>query len=410
MRSQRSCDNSQFDCGSADAGRGIPMGAVEHLKTLCCLGLKPESAMIAIAPLLHEILPHGWSRMVLLEPDATYGHGYAENPATAAIFRERERHFIEDRLSPVSLLASAFRANAIGWTLHLQGRSWLESGWYREIEAPLDSCWILDAMISDAGRSFALAHLMLTRPRCARPFTADDVQCLDRLRPWLAHALRPQSPGERRTGDEDSWGIIGAAVRSGQLILMPNAKLVFQTPGAESLLRMLGRDRCDDTRYVLVRDRLPAPVMKLLPQIASAANGTSNTPPRMRVSTAYGVVTLEAKWLVPEGAIHVDVAKDPNSCLIAVTIELHEHAIAHAARVLRESGATPAQTKVGIHLALGKPRSVIADELGLQRSSVADHSKKLYQILGVHNSTELATRIWVGQRQNETRQDLRRAG
>src|ERR1700674_5283631 len=116
------------------------MGAVEHLKTLCCLGLKPESAMIAIAPLLHEILPHGWSRMVLLEPDATYGHGYAENPATAAIFRERERHFIEDRLSPMSLLASAFRANAIGWTLHLQGRSWLESGWYREIEAPLDSC------------------------------------------------------------------------------------------------------------------------------------------------------------------------------------------------------------------------------------------------------------------------------
>jgi DNA-binding CsgD family transcriptional regulator len=278
------------------------------------------------------------------------------------------------------------------------------------MEAPLDSCWILDAMISDAGRSFALAHLMLTRPRGARPFTADDVQCLDRLRPWLAHALRPQSPGERRTGDEDSWGIIGAAVRSGQLILMPNAKLVFQTPGAESLLRMLGRERCDDTRYVLVRDRLPAPVMKLLPQIASAANGTSNTPPRMRVSTAYGVVTLEAKWLVPEGAIHVDVAKDPNSCLIAVTIELHEHAIAHAARVLRESGATPAQTKVGIHLALGKPRSVIADELGLQRSSVADHSKKLYQILGVHNSTELATRIWVGQRQNETRQDLRRAG
>ena len=30
------------------------MGAVEHLKTLCCLGLKPESAMIAVTPLLHE--------------------------------------------------------------------------------------------------------------------------------------------------------------------------------------------------------------------------------------------------------------------------------------------------------------------------------------------------------------------
>jgi hypothetical protein len=30
------------------------MGAVEHLKTLCCLGLAPESAMIAVTPLLHS--------------------------------------------------------------------------------------------------------------------------------------------------------------------------------------------------------------------------------------------------------------------------------------------------------------------------------------------------------------------
>jgi hypothetical protein len=47
------------------------MGAVEHLKTLCCLGLKPESAMIAVVPLLHEIIPHGWSRLGLIAPDAT---------------------------------------------------------------------------------------------------------------------------------------------------------------------------------------------------------------------------------------------------------------------------------------------------------------------------------------------------
>ena len=75
----------------------------------------------------------------------------------------------------------------------------------------------------------------------------------------------------------------------------------------------------------------------------------------MQISTAHGVLTLEAKWLVPAGTLPNDVARDPKSCLIAVTIELHEHAIAHAARALRESGATPAQVKVGIQLALGKP-------------------------------------------------------
>ena len=129
----------------------------------------------------------------------------------------------------------------------------------------------------------------------------------------------------------------------------------------------------------------------------------------MQISTAYGILTLEAKWLLPAGTHPADAANDPKSCLIAVTIELHEHFIAHAARMLRERGATPAQTKIGIHLALGKSKPVIADELGLQLCSVADHSKKLYQNLDVHNSTELGTKLWSNQKLYEARHDLRRA-
>ena len=53
---------------------------------------------------------------------------------------------------------------------------------------------------------------------------------------------------------------------------------------------------------------------------------------------------------------------------------------------------------------------MIADELGIQPSSVADLTKKLYQTLDVHNSAELGTKIWLGQKQDETRQYLRRAG
>jgi len=385
------------------------MGVAEHLKTLCCLGLPSESATIAVSSLLHEFLPHGWSRIALLEPDATIGSCYPENPAAATIFRERMWRFIDDPLSPASLWMSAFRANAIGWTLPLQGKDWLDSGWYREIEAPLDSCWILDAMIGDTGQSFSLAHLMLTRPRGSRPFTLDDIQRLDR-RPWLAHALRPRALADALTEDHDLVGMAGAPVLSGQIILTSDAKVMFQTAGLEHLFRILGGERANYMQQVPLRDRLPEPVLKLLHCIRGAANGTSNAPPRMQVSTAHGVVTLEAKWLVPADATPTDVAKDPKSCLIAVTIELLEHAIAYAARVLRENGATPAQVKVGIYLALGKTKPEIADELGLQLSSVADLTKKLYSNLDVHNSAELGAKIWAGQKQDEKHQSLRHFG
>jgi hypothetical protein len=306
-----------------------------------------------------------------------------------------------------SLWLPTFRAAAVGWTLHRQGRPYLDSGWYREIEAPLDSCWMLDAMIGGNGRSFAMVNL--TRPRSARPFTVDDVQRLDRLRPWLAHALRPDLLGGAGGGNAPI-NAAGAPVRSGQMILTCEEAIAFQTPGTENLLRLLAGESGDFTQPAPLRDKIPSPIQTLIRRIMGTTKETSQAPPHLRITTPFGVLTLEAKWLVPTGTLPAEAARDPKYCLIAVTSDLHEHPIAHAARVLRESGATPAQTKVGIQLAFGKTKPVIADELGIQLSSVVDVTKKLYQNLDVHNSAELATKIWLGQKQDEARQNLRRAG
>src|ERR1700730_16630119 len=105
FRARRWC----YCFGRAATPEGL-MGAVEHLKTLCCLGLKPESSMIAVAPLLHEIIPHGCSRLGLLAHDATMTSVYAENPATGAIFRERLWRFMDDPSALASLWHPLFRA------------------------------------------------------------------------------------------------------------------------------------------------------------------------------------------------------------------------------------------------------------------------------------------------------------
>jgi DNA-binding CsgD family transcriptional regulator len=189
----------------------------------------------------------------------------------------------------------------------------------------------------------------------------------------------------------------GALARSGQMILQADSTVVWQTPSVEFLLRILAGEPCDYLRILQRRDTLPAPILKLVQHMTGAAKGSLCKPPRMRISTAYGILTLEAKWLMPAGALALDTAKDPTSCLISVTIELHEHFVAHAARMLRESGATPAQTKVGVQLALGRSKAKIADDLDLKQSTVADLTKKLYQTLDIHNSAGLASKIWLGE-------------
>jgi hypothetical protein len=90
-----------------------------------------------------------------LAPDATITGTYAENPATEALFRDRFWRFMDDPSALASLWIPGFRAVAIGWTIHRQGGGYLQSGYYCEIEAPLDSCWILSGMIGDSGTSIA---------------------------------------------------------------------------------------------------------------------------------------------------------------------------------------------------------------------------------------------------------------
>jgi hypothetical protein len=81
---------------------------------------------------------------------------------------------------------------------------------------------------------------------------------------------------------------------SGQMIVTPDATIVYQTAGLEHLLRMLAGDPGNYTRYMPAQDVVPDPIRKLLRQITGAANGSSNTPPHLRIVTAHGVLTLNA--------------------------------------------------------------------------------------------------------------------
>jgi Magnesium chelatase, subunit ChlI C-terminal len=59
--------------------------------------------------------------------------------------------FMDDTSSPMSVWTPCFHSVGIGWTLHLQVGGWLERAWYREVEGPLDSCWLgLPGIVSNA--------------------------------------------------------------------------------------------------------------------------------------------------------------------------------------------------------------------------------------------------------------------
>ena len=132
----------------------------------------------------------------------------------------------------------------------------------------------------------------------------------------------------------------------------------------------------------------PIAVRRVVRELVCAASGEGAVPPRARVRTAWGTISLEALWLAPAGSSAADIVADRGAAQIAVNLELREPAVLHAARVLRASGASPAQVRIGVLLATGRNKPAIARELGVKPSSITDAARKLYARLDVSNAAE----------------------
>jgi DNA-binding CsgD family transcriptional regulator len=178
------------------------------------------------------------------------------------------------------------------------------------------------------------------------------------------------------------------------VIVDRSGHVLFRTAGAAQLFMMLTRASEWIERHHGMRDiETPVAVQRVIRELVGAA-GDGAVPPRARVKTVWGTIYLEAVWLAPAGATAADIVADRDAAQIAVNIELREHAISHAARVLREGGASPAQVRIGVLLATGPSKPEIAQELGVRPSSVTDAARKLYARLDVRNAAELGMRFW----------------
>jgi DNA-binding CsgD family transcriptional regulator len=370
---------------------------VEHFKTLCCLGLPPHQALIAIASGVRDVIPAGWTRIGIFDEHGAITSGYAEHGDFPAIAVSRYPHFMEnDPGSIAALMIPAWRAAGIGWTLHRQNADYLQGGYYDEIERPLDACWLLDAFVHDGTRS--IVGLTLSRPRGAKPFRSEDVVLLDSLRPWIAHAFRERIDAAPVVENGHLEQVAVSPLHKGTVVLDASGQVLFRTGGAAQLFMMLS-GAMEQIRRNHGRSYIetPAIVHRVVRDLVGATLGDGGVPPRARVKTAWGTIALEAVWLAPAGVSAADIVANRDGAQIAVNLELREHAIVHAARVLRLSGASPAQVRIGVLLAAGKSKPAIAQELGVKPSTVTDATRKLYGRLDVRNAAELGMRLWTSE-------------
>jgi DNA-binding CsgD family transcriptional regulator len=240
---------------------------------------------------------------------------------------------------------------------------------YRDVLDPSGIPHELRAAFVIRGRVWGAVHI--ARRAQSGPFTQQDADALARVTATIGHGIRTSlrfDAARRLTGFE----------APGLIVLGPGNEIELITPPAEELLEEIRSPAVAQTSRAI-----EAPVAALAAFVRGVDRHPGGAGDVVNVPGRNGWVTLHASR--PGGAADGRVA---------IVIERASSSQSATLR-LEASGATAREREVATLLARGLSNPDIAEELVVSLHTVEDHTKNLFEKLGVTSRQELVARVFV---------------
>lgn len=347
---------------------------LSRLRALSHIGLAPEAFIPAALEAMHGIVPSSRNLFDWTDRAGRLVRYYFEGPIDQEI---GARYFTEFHNRREAEAMTPFRDAVMGRAVvhgaaEVEHPAFFRSALYNEIWRPQGLQSRLEAIVRDR-RGFPLGSLVLYRgPREVR-FTRDDETFLGRVVPYFAHGL--VSPVDADAGTEYA----SRRDRRAVLGLGPDGELQHLSPDALKMLLLAhGGVTPEAVSRQPRREDFPA-LTTLWEEVRRPDERAVGA--MLTVCSAWGRFVFEGLALRPlaSGAgrvTHVSIVQqEPRG--IAMRRALHALAL------------TPAQEEVCLLSREGRSQDEIARRLGVARSTVADHVKKIHIRLDVHSAREL---------------------
>jgi len=352
---------------------------VDEIDLLAARGLPRKEFFAELTPRLRNVIHNDGSCWHTLDPHTRLLTGDApddliergiftadQGPAAGELI-VRSEYMVEDVNTFAGLAA---RRVPVGTLDHATRGAPQRSARYRDLLLPFDIPHELRAAFVIRGRVWGAVHI--ARRAASGPFEQRDSDALAAVAGAIARGIRAslRFDAARRVTGVDAPGLV---------VLGPGDEIELITPPARELLASM---RADGPVYG-DDDANVTPVLALAGFVRAAVE----TGPR-----GSNVVTVPGDdgWIT----LHASLPGSPGDGRVAIVLERASAARSATVR-LEAFGATAREREVATLLARGLSRAEIAEELVLSTHTVEDHTKSLYEKVGVASRQELVARVFL---------------
>lgn len=245
-----------------------------------------------------------------------------------------------------------------------------KSSRYRDLLLPSDIPHELRAAFVIRGRVWGAVHI--ARRAASGPFQQSDADALAAITGAVARGIRTslRFDAARRIHGIEPPGLV---------VLGPRDEVELITPPARELLTSIAATGNTPRN----EDQMPSAVLSL-------AGFARRAPHEVQGGANVVTVPVEDGWVT----LHASFPGSASDGRVAIVIERATAARTATVR-LETFGATPREREVATLLARGLTRAEIAEALVLSPHTVEDHTKSLYDKVGVASRQELVARVFL---------------
>lgn len=348
-----------------------PSEVLAHIQQISCLGLPSEVAIPAMLDSLEMLVPASNVSFVWTDAGGRIQNLYVREPVFSAIdFLLHSSSQLEPDFSfqkqATSELSTGFIARFRGST------DYFSTVAYNEIFKPCGMTEVYDLILKDHQGSRGVGMIGRLSPT---PFTAEERNRIEALRPWLLHAL-----------DAPPVEALNSAETGEEAILLcdQQGRIVEMGPNARKLLLYAGNGQiAPGARIASLGDAMPESVRRVCHNLAAVQAGRATGVPSARLNTPWGAFNFRAH-LMGGGSSGV-AAGD----LLAVVIRRERPLPLQLHDRVGTLPLTPRQRQVAVRIGLGRSPESIQRDLELSAGTYRRHAEEIHGRLDVHSRAEL---------------------